>query len=74
MMKVKLKKRWGSHLANSIVSVSEERAEFLEKNGIGKITDKPKEVSISDSESDSETEDKSDPEDKADKKAKKNGK
>lgn len=41
-MKVKLKTRWGSHLPHAIVSVSKERAEFLEDKGIGKIVDSDK--------------------------------
>lgn len=42
-MKVHLKKRWGAHLQHAVVSVSNERAEYLEDKGIGKIIDEPKE-------------------------------
>ena len=42
-MQVKLRKRWGARLPNTVVSVSDARAEYLEKLGIGKVLDpKPK--------------------------------
>lgn len=36
-MEVRLLKRWGGRLPNQIVSVSVERAIYLEKEGIGKL-------------------------------------
>lgn len=40
-MKVRLLTRWNGCLPNEIVSVSDARAEMLEKEGIGKIIDRP---------------------------------
>lgn len=38
-MRVQLKARWGSHLPNSIVSVSPDRAKALEAGKVGKALD-----------------------------------
>ena len=43
-MKVRLSTRWASYMPNDIVSVSDERAEYLEKEGIGRDIDRPSPV------------------------------
>ena len=43
-MKVRLSTRWASYMPNDIVSVSDERAEYLEKEGIGRVIDRPSPV------------------------------
>lgn len=40
-MKVRLLTRWASYMPNDIVSVSDERAEYLEKEGIGRVINVP---------------------------------
>lgn len=40
-MKVRLLTRWNGYLSNDIVSLSDARAEMLEKEGIGRIVDRP---------------------------------
>ena len=40
-MKVRLLTRWNGYMSNDIVSVSETRAEYLEKEGIGRVIDRP---------------------------------
>jgi len=40
-MQVKLTKRWAGYLPNSVISVSPERAEYLEKLGVGKRVNPP---------------------------------
>lgn len=43
-VKVRLLTRWASYMPNEIVSVSDERAEYLEKEGIGRVIDRPSPV------------------------------
>lgn len=43
---VRLLTRWADRMPNDIVSVSNERAEYLEKEGIGRIIDRPAEVVV----------------------------
>ena len=43
-MKVRLLTRWAAYMPNEIVSVSDERAEYLEKEGIGRVIDRPEPV------------------------------
>lgn len=43
-MKVRLLTRWNGYMSNDIVSVSEARAEMLEKEGIGRVIDRPEPV------------------------------
>jgi len=40
-VKVRLLTRWNGYMTHDIVSVSDERAEMLEKEGIGKVIDRP---------------------------------
>lgn len=45
-MNVRLLTRWNGYLPNEIVSVSDARAEMLEKEGIGRIIDRPVHVEV----------------------------
>ena len=49
-MKVRLLTRWNGYVSNDIVSVSEARAEMLEKEGIGRIIDRPETVEVAETE------------------------
>lgn len=40
-MKVRLLTSWNGYLPNDIVSLSDARAEMLEKEGIGRVIDRP---------------------------------
>lgn len=41
LVKVRLLTRWNGYMTHDIVSVSDERAEMLEKEGIGRVIDRP---------------------------------
>lgn len=43
-VKVRLLTRWNGYLPNEIVSLSDARAETLEKEGIGRVIDRPEPV------------------------------
>lgn len=45
-MNVRLLTRWNGYLPNEIVSISDARAEMLEKEGIGRIIDRPTPVEV----------------------------
>lgn len=45
-MNVRLLTRWNGYLPNEIVSISDARAEMLEKEGIGRIIDRPDPVEV----------------------------
>jgi hypothetical protein len=45
-VKVRLLTRWNGYLPNEIVSLSDARAEALEKEGIGRIIDRPAPVEV----------------------------
>ena len=45
-MNVRLLTRWNGYMANDIVSVSDDRAEYMEKEGICRIIDRPAEGEI----------------------------
>jgi len=49
-VKVRLLTRWNGYVSNDIVSVSEARAEMLEKEGIGRIIDRPETVEVAETE------------------------
>lgn len=43
---MRLLTRWNGYLPNEIVSISDARAEMLEKEGVGRIIDRPAPVEV----------------------------
>jgi hypothetical protein len=40
-VKVRLLTRWNGYMSGEVVSLSDARAEYLEKEGIGRVIDRP---------------------------------